>query len=230
MRKVLCFLAVLALSASAAQADLIRHYEFNQDGVLPSAEPDVQFRNGAAPGNEAYFSVSGGLLIGNTMPEVNNYVGYTYPSQPPIGGGIDSSAPWFIETRLRILETAGGTTRFGEMHVYNGSHQFVCFHTSNSVRFVKANGTYHEVTMDISQWHVVRMEGDGGGRYRAYVDGVLIAADIPSGTSAYNGFLWQNNTAYKGAHIEWDYVRLESGALAIPTENASFSSIKASYR
>ena len=63
----------------------------------------------------------------------------------------------------------------------------------------------------------------------------MIAASaliLPAGSaaSAYNGFLWQNNTANKGAHIEWDYLRFESGALAIPTENASFSSIKASYR
>jgi len=228
--RILCLCSLVLFGSTTASAQVVKSLEFDQDGVLPSADPDIQFRNGAAPGNEVYFSVAGGLLIGNTLPEVNNYVGYTYPSQPPLGGGVSSDGPWSIEARLRILGTGGGTKRFGEMSVFNGSHKFNCFHTTTSVQFSRSNGTKIEVPLDVSQWHVVRMEGAGGGRFDAYVDGVLVGSDIPSSTSSYNGFLFQNNTANRGAHIEWDYVRFASSPQATPVESSSWSSMKTRYR
>ncbi len=230
-RILLCLCCLALLGAADASAQVTKFLEFDTDGVLPSTDPDIRFRNGAVPGYESYFSVAGGVLIGNTMPTVDNYVGYTYPSQPPLGGGISNTDAWFIEARLRNLGTGGGTKRFGEMSVFNGSHKFNCFHTATSVQFRKANGTSVEVPLDVSQWHVVRMEGPGGtGRYDAYVDGVLVGSDIPSSTSGYDGFLFQNNTAYRGARIEWDYVRFQSTPQAVPTKSASWGLVKRRYR
>jgi len=228
----LVLLLSLVLLSSPASADVYKWLEFETDGVLPSAEPDIVLRYYTAQ-EAPTFSVSGGRLIGNSMPSATNYLQYAYPAENLVGGGISNAEPWYIEARMRVLEAnTGGIPGlgFGSLTVYNGK-RYLAQHTVTGIRFLTGAGfQWFEVPFDWTQWHTIRMESDPGtNRYRAYIDGALVLDDGIPDANGLNGFTFGLNTANVGAHIEWEYVRFEAGPLAVPTTTTSFGAIKAQY-
>ena len=64
------FIAVLmglVLGGATVHAAVVKNFEFNVDGVLPSADPQIElFVTTPSPTETEVFSVSGGLLISPT--------------------------------------------------------------------------------------------------------------------------------------------------------------------
>ena len=56
-RRVLLLTALLAFAAGTAQAQVVKFLEFDQDGVLPSADPDIRARLEAEAAAEGWASL-----------------------------------------------------------------------------------------------------------------------------------------------------------------------------
>jgi hypothetical protein len=233
LKRTLLFLC-LSLLAGAAQAQIVKNLEFDVDGALPSDDSDIEFRNAAVGGLETgIFSQAGGLLIGNSMPEVNNYVGYAFPNAAISGAGIARGGAFVIEQRVRLIESAPANVNSGfcAMEVWNGNWRFRMMYTATTIRIHKAGGVgYVDVAADVTQFHTMKMVGLGGGRFDAYVDGVKVANYLPTTTLNKNGFNFQLSGSGTGAHAEWDYIRFQADEATVHVEESTCGTIKALYR
>jgi len=232
-RSNIAMMTLLAIMmATSASAEIIKHLEFNTDGSLPSDDPQIAFTATAGVVEADVFSVSGGILTGiypggNSFPITYAYPGEFYGSGPT-NGGISPVDPWSVEIRVRILENAGGY-----FTLWNGDRRFPIGFTATGVQlFHGGNPNWLNYPCDPSQWHVLRMWSDNGSNFSASVDGVVIATDKVglNDANVLNGFWFRLNPHSDPAHVQWDYVRFESGANAVTSEEASFGELKAMFR
>lgn len=219
-------------TALPAAAQVSKILDFDVEGALPSDDPEIAFRNQFAPGNEVAFSQSGGLLVGNSLPSVNNYITYAYPNATITGGGLSASEPFWIEARVRLVESNNNgnpNKRFGGLTVWNGNRRFTIYHVADAIRFDHGGSPgFSEVAADVTQFHVFRIEGLGS-HYDAFVDGVMVGENLTAPVASGNGFEFQLSGSDAGAHVEWDYVHFHSGA-PVSVEPTSWGSVKAAYR
>lgn len=229
---MLMLLAVI--SVDTASAVVVKHLGFDTDGLLPSGDSEITYLAPSGNVETDVFSVSGGILTGNNMTN-SQVVKYTYPGDMygawPTNGGISPTAPWMAEMRVRVLSQTSGHTA-GSFMMWNGSHRFHIGFTLTGVRVNRSGPvSYVDYPCDTSQWHVLRMWGTGGLFFSASVDGVLFAENQGGVNDAdvLNGFFLTVNAHAQGAHVEWDYVRFESGESAIAVDEVSFGRVKALY-
>lgn len=229
-------LMAVILAAGGASAEIIKHFEFNSEGVLPSVDPQIAYLAPSGNVEQDIYSVSGGILTGYHVPGGGQPIKYLYPGEMngtvPINGGISPTEPWMVEIRARVIWSEG-SQYLGAFTLWNGNFLFrICFF-ENGVRVNRTAGTTQlDYPCDISQWHVLRMWGEGGSDFSASVDGVLFANHQLGINDAniINGFTLQLNPHGEGAHVEWDFVRFEAGENAIATEDRSFGAVKALFR
>lgn len=222
----------LTCGVASAQITISKYMDFDQDGVLPSADSDVAFRNMYASGLEAgIFTVTGGSLIGNSMPSANNYVGYAWPNGTLTGGGLSNTDDWMIECRVRVLDMnqLNVNSRVASMNIWTGNQRWMMYHVNGAIRWDLGGSTYTEIPYDISQWHVMRFQKSGN-HVAAIIDGVEYASNVFGTNDAKNGFEIQLTSSNSGAIAEWDYVHLESGPDAVAVEGAAWGQVKSLYR
>lgn len=96
----------LMLIGATAHADIVKNFEFNVDGVLPSDDPEIElFIVGAGSETDVY-SVSGGLLEQRSLTVDGNY-SYRFPDATLTGGELDPAQSLVMEARLKILGIEG---------------------------------------------------------------------------------------------------------------------------
>ncbi len=101
----LLFFAIV-LAPSMAHPQIIKHLDFDVDGVLPSAEADVEFFTNSGNSEAALYSVAGGLLKQSTLSS-NGNSSYGFPNSANTGGSLSSALVTVIETRFQLLSNAG---------------------------------------------------------------------------------------------------------------------------
>jgi len=227
---VLLLLAVIA--TGSASADIVKNFEFNSDGVLPSADPEIIYLAPSGNIEADIYSVSGGVLTGDHWPGGSQPIKYSEMYGVwPTNGGISPTEPWMVEIRARVVNQEGGAY-LGAFTMWNSAFRFSIFFTETGVTVIRA-ATHipTNYTCDNSQWRVLRMWG-AGQYFSASVDGVLFADNISGVNDAnvLNGFFLQVNPHGEGAHMEWDYMRFESGENAITNEDVSFGKVKTLFR
>ena len=232
IRASMVMLLLAILLATSASAEIIKHLEFDTDGSLPSDDPQIAFTATAGVVEADVFSVSGGILTGvypggNSFPITYAYPGEFYGSWPT-NGGIDPSDPWSVEIRMRILENAGGY-----FTLWTSSRRFPIYFTASGVRLHHGgNPNWLDYPCDTSQWHVLRMWSEDGLYFSASVDGVVMASNLAGLNDAniLNGFFIRLNPHSEPAHVQWDYVRFESGENAVASGEVTFGDLKDMYR
>ncbi len=232
LRLLLSLLMVSACFAVAqAQITHSKYLEFDQDGVLPSSEPDIEFRNQYHSALEpGLFSVSGGVLRGDSMPSGSNYFGYAWPNAL-LNASIPFDTPMMLEARLRVLEVNQHNVNspIGSMSLWTAHHHWHVYHTTDAIRITPASGAPISYPFDVSQWHTIRMVGVWG-YFDVYVDGVPIATNVPSPAEGLGGWQIQLTDNLSGAVVEWDYVHFEAGPDAVPAEELSWGGVKNLFR
>ncbi len=221
---------------SPLSAQVMKNLDFDSDGVIPSVDSDIVFINPFYPAEESAFSVAGGLLVGNNLPSAPTYVGYSFPgwnpnANIPAGAGMTPGAPFEIEMRARVLDVndlGNPNNRYCAIFVHTGNHVFISYFTANAIRFRTTNN-FIEVPVDVSQFHTVRIVCFGGGRYTAYVDGVLAVSNAATVSGPGNGFQYRLSEA-GGAHAEVDYIHFSGDMLPVSVKQSTFGKVKALYR
>lgn len=237
IRNMLLLTAALTLCTGTASAQIFQSFEFDVDGILPSADPAVTFVAGSAIVETAAVGVSGGTMTSLIQADTSHQVFYSWPDVAyaggvPAGGGIDGAVPWIFEARVRVLDPG---SLGGGLMIWTGNHRYSLLHTATGVRATRARAvSYVDYAFDNSQWHVIRLEGIGGGgfggyKFNAYVDGVKFAANEPGITNAGNGLHIRLAPHSGFANLEWDWVRFESGENAVPVDESSWGGIKAAF-
>ncbi len=222
---------LLAIGTSTASAAIVKNFEFNSNGVLPSDDSEIVFTATAGVVEADVFSVAGGMLSGHYVGGNSYPITYAYPNASngyPTNGGISPSDPWLVEIRARVQENRGGT-----FTLYNGNRRFSISFTATGVRVIRSQAVaYVDHACDTTQWHVLRMWSDNGSTFSASVDGVVFAENQNGVNDANikNGFFIRLNPHSEAAQVQWDYVRFESGENAVAVEGVSFGEIKALYR
>lgn len=99
------------LTAVSASAQYAYHFEFDQNGVLPTATPGVGAGNITGTPTASLFGAACGTLQQRTS--INPTLGaffYTgaFPGYATIGAGLDPTLPSFVEARFRQVGGTGG--------------------------------------------------------------------------------------------------------------------------
>ena len=194
-----------------ARATIIKNYEFNIDGILPSAEPDITLANNTGNPENAIFSVSDGLLKQRTFA-VNGNASYSYPNIALGGGSLDSSQSLSMEARVRILQIEGSTGAF--FQVLDGTSRYRFAFTETGVELL-SNGGFHQIDLDTSVFHTYRLDSGGGtSAFDFYVDNVLTYSGNAFPAGGLNGFNFGDGITESGAgaDADWDFVRLSQPA------------------
>jgi hypothetical protein len=202
--------AMLLLGPTSSRADILKTFEFDEDGVLPSADPEIElFTAGASATETDVYSVSGGLLEQRTFSEDGNY-SYSFPDSSLLGGGIDPTRDLVMEARLRILDIQGTDGVFFE--AFDGLNRYgPLFEETGLVFFDAGNrGPSVDLTdLDLSAFHTYRVESPGGSSSFTFsVDGQIVFTGVAA-ASRFNGFEWGDglSTGGNGANVDWDFVR-----------------------
>lgn len=212
MKKAGAVLAALVLSlvsaafVPTAEAGLIKNFEFNVDGVLPSADPDTTVANNSGFPEASLYSVSGGLLQQRTI-SVNGNISYGVPNASLSGGTLDPTQGFSIEARLRILDIDGLGGAF--FQALDGAHRYSVFFGPGAVQVLGATG-FDAFAIDLTEFHTYRLEtGANTNAFDFYIDGVLTHSDVAGANASVNGFNFGDGITNPGAgaDADWDFVR-----------------------
>lgn len=199
--------AGICLIVAPSDAALVKNYEFNADGVLPSADPQTTFFNNTAQPEAALYSVSGGLLQQRTLA-VNGNASYSLPNNALVGGGLSAGDSFSIEARLRILGIGGLGGAFFQL--FDGANRFSVFFDAGEVNVLGTTG-WNAISLDISEFHTYRLESLGNSAaYDFYIDGSLVLSATASANTSLNGFNFGDGITDSGvgANADWDYLRV----------------------
>ncbi|MDX2038051.1 MAG: PEP-CTERM sorting domain-containing protein [Isosphaeraceae bacterium] len=217
MSRSIKFPALLLLIApclsETAVAVVVRSFEFNVPGVLPSSEPDISFfNNGGAPETTLY-SVSGGLLKQRTFGLTGNF-SYLYPNFLE-NGDFDPSQSLVMETRLRVHRIAGTSPGQAYFQVFDSLFQFGLYFAENALLVPTSTG-FFSYGLDLTVMRTYRLESPGNSSTaRIYVDGRLVGTvTAPNARINHFGF-GDGLTPGGGADVDWDYIRINT-ATAVP--------------
>lgn len=228
--RTLATTALLALLvSSSANADLARMYEFNQNGTLPSSEPNTvyfaQFNSGSPAPELSVFSVTGGLLRQRTtgFNGAKEYLLGQASGGNIINGGLDASRPLDCQARLRVLSSTGQFC--ASLDVIDGQNR-------RSVAIVASGLVVNFVTpvtipaFDMTQFHTIRITSPGGSNsMKVYVDGALVVDGQGVPLASSNGMQWGDlSSAFstgQGADVDWDYIYLANTLPTVPALSRS---------
>jgi hypothetical protein len=208
--RLLIGLAAVCLlgSSSGASAITIKNLEFNVDGVLPSAEPDIDLQNNSSQTEASLYSVSGGLLEQSTFGIGVGNVSYLFPNISITGGGLDPTLTTVMETRLSISQIEGNAGAF--LQAFDGVYRYSVFFESGGANILSASGQILVPIADLSAFHIYRIESPGSSNViRFFVDNVLVLTTTATSSSA-NGFGFGDGVTASGnnADASWDFVRV----------------------
>ena len=198
--------------STGSQAAVIKHLEFNVDGVLPSADPQIELFNNTGQLETTIFSVTGSILQQRTF-SVNGNATYAFPNVAVGSGGLDASQNLSLEARLRINAINGVGGAFSQ--AFDGSNRYTVNFEVGTVRIFHGASQFQEIALDIDQFHTYRIDSGGGsGDFDFYIDNALTFSGTAVG-SALNGMNFGDGTtsAGNGANVDWDFVRLSQSEI-----------------
>ena len=200
--------AFVFVSAGPASGDSFKELLFDVDGVLPSADPDIEYFSSVPLAEALVFSAEGGFLrqrsfgLGVGSFSYNSVSGYT----------MDPLLGIAMESRLKIIrgqaappEDLGGAV----FQVLDGNYRYTLFLNENSVKLAGSDA----VAMDTSDFHVYRLESPGSSdEVRLFIDDALVI----TGTAPENGqniFTFGDGITSNGnnADVDWDYITVANG-------------------
>jgi hypothetical protein len=210
----------------SAQAGVIKNLEFNVNGVLPSAEPDIEVF--VSSGLEsARFSVAGGFLEQTTFGVGAMNASYGFPNVSLVGGGLDPTLNTIMEARLAISSIEGNSGAY--IQAFDGANRYLVFFEAGGLLVSTAGGNASVPVADISVFHTYRFESPGNsGALGVYVDNVLVYGTQATLTSPLNGFGFGDGSSSAGdnADVSWDFVRVSqeaaAGSITISTDPNEF--------
>jgi len=200
--------ALLLGFAPMAGAVTIKNLEFNVDGVLPSAEPDIDLQNSSSQTETSVYSVSGGLLEQSTFGIGVGNVSYLFPNLSLTGGGLDPTLTTIMTARLSISQIEGNAGAF--FQAFDGVYRYSVFFQTGGANILFASGQIFVPIADLSVSHVYRIESPGSSNViQFFVDGVLKLTTTAVGSS-FNGFGFGDGVTGSGnnADASWDFVRV----------------------
>ena len=229
-RHVKAAMAAFLLSVPAAasisvpaDATILKEFEFDVDGVLPSTDAQISLDNNTGHAEASIYSVSGGVLRQRTYA-VNGYASYSYPSTSLTGGGIDPNQSFSMEARLRILQIEGSTGAYYQ--AFAGSYRYRFAFTETGIQLLTDNpGLFYDIAFDTSEFHTYRLDTTGtGGGFDFYIDGAIAYSGTAYTSSGINGFNFGDGITAPGAgaDVDWDFVRFSQPAYetAVPEPGA----------
>ena len=207
-RALLAVQALLLGFAPMADAVTIKNLEFNVDGVLPSAEPDIDFNNSTSQTESSLYSVSGGLLQQSTFGVSVGNASYIFPNLSQTGGGLSSALATIMEARLSISQLAGSAGVF--FQAFDGVYRYSVFFESGGLRVLTSSGNTFVSVADLSAFHTYRIQSQGSSNaLELFVDDVLVLSTTAPSSSA-NGFSFGDGVSAAGNNgdASWDFVRV----------------------
>ena len=186
----------------------VRNLEFDANGVLPSAAPDIDLDINPALAEASVFSVTNGLLRQRTFG-TNGSASYSWPDSGLFLGTLDPALDFTMEARLRVLRIEGiGGAHF---QAFNDSHQYAAFFTAAGIQ-IRTNGSgFALISVSVTNYHTYRLEAPGNTElFRLFVDGTNMFEGHASLVTGFNGFSWGDDNAQpgNGADVDWDYIRV----------------------
>ena len=195
--------------APMAGAVTIKNLEFNVDGVLPSAEPDIEFSNSSSQTEASVYSVAGGLLEQNTFGIGVGNVSYQFPDATITGGGLDPTLTTSLEARLSISQIEGNAGAF--FQAFDGANRYSVFFEPGGANILTSSGQVLVAIADLSAFHTYRLVSPGSSdEIRFFVDDVLVLTSTAVSFTSLDGFGFGDGVSASGnnADASWDFVRV----------------------
>lgn len=221
------FIAGMALLVfcGAGQAATIKALEFNVDGVLPSAESDIEFFNNTDFFNpsgfvaeENLYTVEEGVLKQRTF-NVDGNLSYQWPDAsftPP--GTLDPAQNLVMEARLSISQINGEAGAY--FQALDGVYRYSAFFTDTGVGLLTSTGK-HSIVVDVSQPHTYRLVSPGNSpTLHFYIDNFNIpVVSVTAPDHTLNLFGWGDglSPSGNGADADWDFVRISQTPVPEPS-------------
>jgi hypothetical protein len=199
---------------STPDGSLISNLEFNVNGVLPSAQPNIAHFNNTGSSETSIYSVSGGFLRQRTLDSGTEVVGnasYLFPNVSVTGGGLSPALTTAIEVRITVNEvTSSEPLSSGiDFQVFDGTNRYLAFITPTGVDLGSPSGPV-SVPFDIFGTHTYRLESPANSpEMRLFIDGQFMES-VTALSSTLNGFDFGDGKtpAGNGGNADWDYVRV----------------------
>jgi len=201
---------------TAAQADIVKSFEFDVDGELPSTDPDIMYCSGSGglPESSA-FSVSGGFLHQDLQ---SLDVGHSYMFGPDCtaqNGSVDPTKFFFMEARVQLSVATGNTAAY--IQVGDGIYRYeLLLSEGNGVQVNTATGPQF-ISVDVLQPHTYSIESPGSSStMHVYVDGNLELTANAYSNSA-NFFAWGGGASGDNStsNGDWDFVHFSNWSISI---------------
>ena len=207
----------------SSEPHVVRSFEFDVDGVLPSSEPDVAFFKDEPVAESSIFSVFDGALHQRTL-DVGGTFTYNFPEVALTSGSVTPTRSLMIEARLRLLGIRGidgahfqafdGLNRYGVFFGEDGLVRFDPFEASVDIRTLLPD-------FDPSVFHTYRVESRPlTSDFDFFIDNAIVLTGIAGFETRFNGFSWGDGRSGGGAaaDVDWDFVRISQPipAAAIP--------------
>ncbi len=207
---------VMIINLHTANAALVKNLEFNVNGVLPSADSDIDFYNNTSSSEASLYSVSGGLLMQRTF-NVNGNASYHWPdSSGSPSGTLDSTLGVTMEARLQVTAINGSAGAY--FQAFDGTSRYQVSFQTGSVSLLSSSGLVSH-SLDITQFHTYRMETPGNSDImNLFVNDILVL----SGTApvhTLNTFGWGDGITApgNGADANWDFLRVSQNSVPEPS-------------
>ena len=158
--------------APVASATTVKNLEFDTNGVLPSAEPDIEFFNSSAQTEASLYAVNGGFLEQTTFGIGTGNASYGFPDNTVTGGGLDPALATIIEARLSIsqIEGLGGVI----FQVFDGGNRYTVRFDAGGANVQSNSGNVFVPIASLSSSHTYRIESPGSSdELRFFVDDIL---------------------------------------------------------
>jgi len=194
--------------APVASATTVKNLEFDTNGVLPSAEPDIEFFNSSAQTEASLYAVNGGFLEQTTFGIGTGNASYGFPDNTVTGGGLDPALATIIEARLSIsqIEGLGGVI----FQVFDGGNRYTVRFDAGGANVQSNSGNVFVPIASLSSSHTYRIESPGSSdELRFFVDDILeLTTTAPS--SSLNGFIFGDGqfSAAVNGDANWDFIRV----------------------
>ena len=228
------FLSALLLVAADARADLERRdsarFAYKYEMVaLPTAEDLDGNGKKDFTGTGSWFTLGTGDKLGTcSMVITGSQALKADAASVDADGDVwramnatagESGTGYTVETRLKVTESTGSIGAL-VLNASTGDSSINSWLVFRTGELYWGNGTDRKLMdIDATVWHDYRIVREPGSLFHSvYVDGVLVADDLPNGISASVNriFLGAANANYKGkAEVMW--LRFDKGAYAPPS-------------
>jgi hypothetical protein len=183
---------------------------------LPSAQGWTYVAVGQEVPEASVFSVSGGVLHQNS---IGIGIGYPGTNAYRLANVIDSSQPFTISMRARVLEDEGEVTvnSFGFCAAaYGGTEEFGFGLGTQLTQTIDAYGREEPLASDNTEFHDYRLEVTPGFGYQLFRDDDLITTGVPFELAFPNGLELGDGTGGANARAEVASYTFSQGAVPEP--------------